>query len=92
MTFSKDIFLDDKQETTATSKLESQTQKNINARIDGMSVRQMAGTEYDNSTHYSNFLYLVTRDGVVEMYKGDTRIYFGRAIEVSHCVLQKSLT
>lgn len=75
MAFSKDIFLDDKQNSGKTTTEEFQAQRNINARLGGMGVRNVTGTQYDNMSHRANVLYVVTRNSnTVELYKGDTLI------------------
>ena len=77
MSLTKKIHEEVQSAKQKSNKLQSQSQKNLNTRLDNLYLKTLTGTAYDAGvgSHNSNCLYFVQRDSsTIEVYKGDTKI------------------
>lgn len=68
----------------------STEQKNINARLDNLYFKVVSGSTYDAmSSRDSSCIYVVSRTGTYELYKGDIRIMVGQGARYDYGIVVK---
>ena len=73
-----------------TVKETSVEQKNINARLDNLYFKVVSGSAYDAmSSRDSSCIYVVSRTGTYELYKGDIRIMVGQGTKYDYGIVIK---
>lgn len=80
----------DKNTSSKLRQAQRQGQANLNERLDNLYFLEIGGGHYDSLLNKSNnCIYVVNRNGSVELYKGSKRIIVGSGVTINHAIALK---